>query len=196
MAARSLANLERDINDMERKLDNIIDLADNIGNFGDGPQVRADIENETKPLTPLSQSIKNTITQLQQQNSANLAPYERKFTSLSDKMQVQLPSILKSMQDHPLSNSTPLTQQQIEEDNELIEEISIAIDQICKTMKEIKEITLKTHAELEKQHHVIGEIDKSTTAARESVIAGNNQILAAGGTDPPKKKGFFSRFKK
>lgn len=190
--------LSADIGKMRDLLNNIIENSKNIGGFNDGPRLRDDIQSDVKQIMQISQTVKSTITRMKESGDEDISQQEQEVDSLRAAMQSQLPAVIQKLRANSVPEPRPeashtsplqsglLDQQQLDGETEQLEELEQQTNQILATMNQVNQLFKNTFEEIQKQRHILTDIQTYTQNASQDMQTGNDQLAKA---DSHQKKG-------
>lgn len=190
--------LSADIGKMRDLLNNIIENSKNIGGFNDGPRLRDEIQSDVKQIMQISQTVKSTIARLKEDEGIDISQQEKEVDSLRASMQTGLPVVIQKLRANSVPEQKPeatrsstlqsglLDQQQLDAESEQLEELEQQTNQILATMNQVNQLFKNTFEEIQKQRHILTDIQTFTQNASQDMKTGNDQLARA---DSSQKKG-------
>lgn len=181
------AAIRNDISAMQNTLNTIMELERKIGGFGDGIQLREQLQMEVKDLLTKSQTVKNQIKLMQERNDPYVDDIQNEFQGLATQMQSHLPKVVQKLRSNESESHTSqsggvvrqpllLEQDVLDEETEMLDELEQQIGAILTQMRAVNELFTKTHEEIQKQRHILTGIDTYTSEAMEEMSIGVENI--------------------
>jgi hypothetical protein len=178
---------------MASLLSHVTNLSKRLNSFDDGPHLREQIQFDVKALSTSSQNVKRSLLQLKDQNEPGVDALLERFESLRGRMQEELPPIIQKLRGTQ-NSSTPiggsggpnytepiLSQTQLDGDSDLLDVLEQQVNEILAAMREVHLLFGKTLQELQKQRHILVQIEGETSKAVEEMEVGNEELRKAQG---------------
>ena len=183
-----LARLGGDIAEMQRTLRDVISKSDQLGGFGDGPQLREEIQTDVRNLMNLSQAVKSNLVEAKQSGLA-VDEYESQLAELRAAMQENLPRVIQRLKQntetheqspHESAMNQPLLDQTLlDEQTEQLDELQQAVSGILTMMTEVNMLFKQTLEEIQRHRHMLTAIESHTNEGKENMEKGNEQLEKA-----------------
>lgn len=180
-------DISHDIGAMERLLSAIVESADKLGGFDDGPDVRESLQRDVRTLMDLSQTVKRALFAQRERGDTAADSHEARFNALRERMQAQLPQVLRRLQESSQGCDAPpprgdivsqplLDQEQLDGETEYLQVLEQEINSILTAMQELNRIFKQTLDELQKQRHILVGVDSMVSSSTGNMQDGNKDL--------------------
>jgi hypothetical protein len=182
-------DIERLFAEMEKGLAQVLTLSSKIGSSEDRQELREELQNEVRCIQQASNSAKIAYTRL---GEGELDPAEKDrlsewFTTLREKMQQQLPSVIEVLKNVTLEISLEspghfsyteplLNQEELDQDRETLEALDFEITDILANMKQLNQLFQSTLEEIQRQRNLVTAVDEHVAQALDDMFDGNEQL--------------------
>lgn len=182
----TIAALHDDISTMGQLFDEVVKSSEMIGGFDDGPDLRDNIQSKVKKIKQISSQVKSIFNQFGE-DDPRVKECQDIFNQLNVKMQNNLPGVIEKLRNNISNEQAPQPtfqyqmqdQQQVDVETEYLMVLEQEVNTILETMKEVNQIFHQTLEELQKQRHILVDINTSTTEAANSMQSGNDELKKA-----------------
>lgn len=182
----TIAALHDDISTMGQLFDEVVRSSEMIGGFDDGPDLRDNIQGKVKRIKQISSQVKSVFNQFGD-DDPRVKECQGIFDQLNAKMQSSLPGVIDKLRNNINSEAAPqpafqyqmMDQQQVDAETEYLMVLEQEVNSILETMKEVNQIFHQTLEELQKQRHILVDINTSTTGAATNMQSGNDELQQA-----------------
>jgi hypothetical protein len=185
----SLSATASELEKMKSLLNHVVNLSKQLSGINDGPHLREQIQFDVRALSASSQTVKQNLFQLKQQNESGADPLLERFEALRARMQEELPPVVQKLRGNPTA-STPLTssgvtsgytdpllaQAELDNESEVLDVLEQQVHEILASMREVSRLFAQTLEEFKKQRHILVAIEAETLKAVEDMEVGNEEL--------------------
>jgi hypothetical protein len=192
----SVDQVRGDLGSMRSMFDEILVLSGRFGTPADTPALRSDLQQQVSRLSSLAQSTKGTIEALLRTEDPNVRTLQQSFSEIAAQMRDRLPAVIDSLRNSSSSSrsastaqsSLMLNQQLLDRESEELEVLEQEVAGILRVMREVNFLFTQTLGEIQKQRHLVMELDKSTGESLEAMSEANSILEKAAGNQKSKTK--------
>jgi hypothetical protein len=189
LMALSVSLASTEIERMASLLSHVVSLSKQLGTPSDGPDLRDQVQSDVRRLSTCSQTVKQRLTQLKQQNESGVDAVLEQFESLRAQMQADLPPVIAKLRNSrspglrtPNADSYTdllLGQAELDRTSDELDRLEQQVHEILTSMRQVSQLFGQTLDELKRQRRLLVSIERETARAADDLGTGAEELSTA-----------------